>query len=174
MLTVTKLARACGLSRSTLLYYEAEGLLSPPVRSAGNYRCYSDRDLVRLRQICAYRDAGLSIGDIRALLDRPLPDAAPVLERRLVELNAEIENLRGQQKAILALMQNRKIFRKGKVMTKEKWTSIMKATGFTEDEMRRWHVEFERAAPEDHQQFLEYLQIGAEEIGRIRGWSRGA
>jgi len=34
-LTITKLARACGLSRTTVLYYESVGLLRPPRRSRG-------------------------------------------------------------------------------------------------------------------------------------------
>ncbi len=53
-------------------------------------------------------------------------------------------------------------------MTKEKWVSIMKAAGLTEADMQRWHVEFERAAPDDHQQFLEYLRIQEPEIQTIR------
>ena len=57
-------------------------------------------------------------------------------------------------------------------MTKEKWTAILRDTGFTDEEMNRWHVEFERSAPDDHQQFLEYLQIEAGEIAHIRDWSR--
>ena len=69
MLTVTKLARRCGLSRSTLLYYESIGLLRPAQRSVGNYRCYGEQDAERLRQICFYRDAGLKLEDVRAVLD---------------------------------------------------------------------------------------------------------
>ena len=57
-------------------------------------------------------------------------------------------------------------------MTKEKWTSIMKASGFSEADMHRWHVEFERSAPDDHQQFLEFLHIPTEEVHSIREWSR--
>ena len=57
-------------------------------------------------------------------------------------------------------------------MNKEKWVAIMKAAGFAEDDMRKWHQEFERAAPEDHQEFLEYLKIPAAEVERIRAWSR--
>ncbi len=47
----------------------------------------------------------------------------------------------------------------------------LKASGLTEADMRRWHVEFERAAPEDHQQFLEFLHIPEGEIRTIRDWS---
>ena len=57
-------------------------------------------------------------------------------------------------------------------MTKDKWVEIMRATGFSEDDMHRWHVQFEQAAPDDHQQFLEFLHIQPDEIGKIRDWSR--
>ena len=59
-------------------------------------------------------------------------------------------------------------------ITKEKWVSIMHAAGFSEEDMRRWHKQFEEQAPEEHQQFLEYLRIPTEEIGSIRRWSREA
>ena len=59
-------------------------------------------------------------------------------------------------------------------MNKEKWVAIMKAAGFADDDMHKWHKEFERAAPEDHQEFLEYLKIPKTEIDRIRAWSRKA
>jgi len=172
MLTVTKLARSCGLSRSTVLYYESIGLLKSASRSRGNYRVYGARDLRRLEQICVYRGAGLKLGDIRAILDRPENDAAAILKRRLAELNAEVETMRRYQRAILLLIQNKESTRRPKAMTKEKWTSIMKSAGFTEADMHRWHVEFERSAPDDHQQFLEFLHIPPEETRTIRERSR--
>src|SRR5579864_4346905 len=98
MWTVTKLARHCGLSRSTLLYYESIGLLKATARSAANYRHYGERDLQRLQQICAYRNAGLTLADIRAILDRRETDASAVLKRRLVALDAEIETRRAHQR----------------------------------------------------------------------------
>jgi DNA-binding transcriptional MerR regulator len=90
MFTVTKLARLCGLSRTALLYYESIGLMPPAQRSGGNYRCYGEADMQRLLQICAYRDAGLKLEDIRIIMDRQGGDAYGVLKRRLLELDAEI------------------------------------------------------------------------------------
>ncbi len=171
MLTVSKLARRCGLSRSALLYYEAIGLMRPAARSGGNYRCYGDKDLQRLQQICLYRDAGLKLADIRSILDRPGGDASSVLKRRLLELDTEIQTLREHQRTILTLLQH-KDFRRTKVITKDKWVAIMKGCGFTQDQMHRWHEEFERAAPAEHQEFLEFLHINADEIKQIRDWSR--
>jgi DNA-binding transcriptional MerR regulator len=172
MLTVSRLARRCGLSRSALLYYESIGLLAPAARSGSNYRRYSEKDARRLEQICAYRDAGLKLDDIRTILDRPEDDASSVLKRRLIELNGEIETLRNHQRAILQLLRSSEFNERTDMNTKEKWVSVMKAAGFTEADMHRWHTAFEKSAPEEHQEFLEFLHIPKEEIATIREWSR--
>jgi len=171
MWTVTQLARRCGLSRSTLLYYESIGLLKAPARSAAQYRHYGAREFERLQQICAYRNAGLTLADIRTLLDRRETDAAAVLKRRLIAIDGEIQTLRAHQRAILKLLNNTRMER-NEMITKEKWISIMEASGLNEQDMHRWHAEFERSAPAEHQEFLEFLHIPAEEIRAIREWSR--
>jgi DNA-binding transcriptional MerR regulator len=172
MMTVSALARKCGLSRSTLLYYEAQGLLRRPPRTTGNYRAYSEEDLLRVEQIGRYRKMGLSVAEIGTLLRKPGDGAAAILERRLVVIDAEIEALRGHQRAILRLLQRSHRFRRNEMITKERWVSIMRAAGLSEDDMHRWHVEFEKAAPEEHQEFLEFIRIPKEEIVEIREWSR--
>ena len=117
-MTVTRLARSCNLARSTVLYYESIGLLTRPRRSAGNYRVYSEKDLDRLRQICTYRDAGLTLADIRSILDAPGGNAAAVLRRRLTELSAGIERWREHQRAIARLLKTTDRFRRLPVVTK--------------------------------------------------------
>ena len=172
MLTVTRLARRCGLSRSTVLYYESIGLLKPARRTGSHYREYGDKDRQRLEQICVYRNAGLKLRDIRSLLDGADSDASTVLKRRLVEISAEIEKLREHQGAIVKLLQNKHQLRRANVITKDKWVSIMQASGFSEADMHRWHAQFEKSAPGEHQEFLEFLHIPADEIRSIREWSR--
>jgi hypothetical protein len=58
-----------------------------------------------------------------------------------------------------------------KVITKDKWVSIMRGCGFSDDQMHRWHQEFEKSAPAEHQEFLEFLHIPTDEIKKIREWS---
>ena len=171
MWTETKFARRAGLSRTALLYYESIGLMRPPERSQGNYRCYGERDLSRLLEIRAYRDAGLSLADIRAILERRAGDAAIVLRRRLMELDGEIRTLREHQAAILKLLSHRSL-RREQMITKQKWVAIMKACGLSDEQMHRWHAEFERSAPEEHEEFLKFLHIPAAEIKSIREQSR--
>jgi len=172
MFTVTQLARRCSLSRGTLLYYESIGLLKRPSRTAGNYRAYGEKDLWRLEQICIYRKAGVKLADIRDLLDRPGGGVVEVLQRRLKEIDVEIERLREHQRAIFRLLRSKRPIGRSDVVTKEKWISVMKAAGFTEADMNRWHAEFERSAPDEHQEFLEFLHIPADEISKIRVWSK--
>ena len=57
------------------------------------------------------------------------------------------------------------------MVTKQKWIEIMRAAGFSDDQMHRWHREFEKAAPAEHQEFLEFLHIPADEVKEIRAWS---
>lgn len=185
MWTVTQMARQAGLSRTTLLYYESIGLLRPARSGSGSYRRYTATDRARLDQIVFYKAAGLKLADIKAILAEDGGGAAArnarnssnrnlasILERRLRELQAEIDSRRSQQRVILGLLRNKNSLGRYKVISKEKWVSIMQAAGFTEPEMQRWHVEFEHAAPAEHQEFLEFLHIPADEIGRIREWSR--
>jgi DNA-binding transcriptional MerR regulator len=172
MLTVSQIAKLCGLSRTTLLYYESIELLDAAERTDGNYRRYSAAEVERLRTICAYRDAGLRLSDIRQLLDESSNDASRVLKRRLLELDEEIGKLREHQNAILRLLEAENGNWRTAEMTKQKWVEIMHAAGLTEEQMQRWHKQFELQAPEEHQKFLEYLQIPAPEIGCIRERSR--
>lgn len=172
-LTITKLARECGLSRTTVLYYESLGLLRTATRSAGNYRIYSDSDLARLREVCAYRASGLKLGDIRSILDRPPTEASAVLERRLLEIASEIQTLREHQRAITRLLGVTNRLRRHRMVTKQKWIEIMRSAGFNEEQMHRWHREFEKTAPGEHQEFLEFLHIPPDEIRQIREWSAG-
>jgi DNA-binding transcriptional MerR regulator len=170
--TVGRLARSFGLSRSTLLYYDTIGLLRPAGRSASNYREYTAGDAERLKQICTYREAGLPLKEIGELLDTGDAEPVRILEKQLEALGAEIAKYREQQRVVVRLLQNRTRFDTVRVMDKERWVALLKATGLDSDDMMRWHAEFERMSPEAHRDFLASLGIPREEIESIRARSR--
>ncbi|MEZ5365991.1 MAG: MerR family transcriptional regulator [Bryobacterales bacterium] len=174
MYTISQLARTCGLTRGALLYFESIGLMRSPPRTPSEYRVYTEADRERLQQICLYRSAGVKLRDIKAILDRRQEGAEAVLKKRLAEIQREIDELRAHQNVILTLLKNRGSLKRTKTMTKDKWVEIMRGAGFTNADMHRWHREFERSSPGDHQEFLEYLHISGEEAERIRAWSRQA
>ena len=174
MLTISQLASRFGLSRSTLLYYDSIGLLSPAMRSRANYRLYSDADVERMELIDLYRQAGLPLKEVARVLDSGQGAAARALGRRLRDVNSEIRRLRRQQQMIVGLLQSEAALRRTRSLDKEGWVAILRASGLSDDDMARWHVEFERLSPEAHQDFLESLGLEDEEIDRIREWSRAS
>jgi DNA-binding transcriptional MerR regulator len=168
MVTVGALARAHGLARSTLLYYDAIGLLRPAARSANGYRRYGPEEERRLGLICTYRRAGLSLDAIRRVLDGASHGLAAVLEERISELDGDIQRLRDQQRLIAGLLERPDLLRCERVLDKRTWVDLLAASGMSEDAMERWHDEFERAAPDKHQHFLELLGLPTAEIATIR------
>lgn len=174
MVTIGRLARRYGLARSTLLYYDAIGLLRPATRSSAGYRRYGEVEERRLEAICRYRRAGLSLAAIAEILDGPATRLATVLERRMRELDEEIAELREQQRLIATLLRRPAVLARQRVIDKSTWTSLLSASGMSEADMRRWHTAFEASAPTKHQEFLELLGLPDDEIQAIRGWARGA
>ena len=72
MYTIGQLAKRFQLSRSTLLYYDAIGLLPASSRSAGGYRLYCQQAVQRMQQIQLYRQAGngVTVNVIRAIAEK--------------------------------------------------------------------------------------------------------
>lgn len=162
-----------GLSRSTLLYYDSIGLLKPARRSSSNYRLYGGDEVRRMEQIELYRQAGLPLAEIARVLDHQDPGSLEqLLEQRLNALNDEIGTLRRQQRLLLELSRNGALSSRAKVVDKDTWVGMLRAAGMNEEEMLRWHREFERSAPNGHQDFLESLGLSAGEVARIRGVSK--
>lgn len=168
MFTVTQLAQASNISRATVLYYEREGLLMPAYRSDNGYRWYGKDEVERLALIVSYRSYGIPVASIATLLDHQKGESQPQLLRdHFKQLEQEIIQLRKQQQAIVALLQEPQLLEENRV-TKERWVEIMKASGFDEEAMCRWHQKFEEMELDEHQKFLESLGIDADEIKRIR------
>ena len=63
------LAREAGVAIDTVRYYERQGLLPPPQRSASGYRQYGQEDVARLRFIRRSKGLGFTLEEIRELLD---------------------------------------------------------------------------------------------------------
>jgi DNA-binding transcriptional MerR regulator len=65
--TISDLAKEFALTTRAIRYYEDEGLLSP--RRAGKRRVYAERERVRVKLILRGKRLGLSLSEIRELLD---------------------------------------------------------------------------------------------------------
>lgn len=68
-LTRSELAHRAGVRPSTIRYYEQQGLLPAPARTARGYRIYTEEYVVRLRFIRRAQALGFSLRTIRELLE---------------------------------------------------------------------------------------------------------
>ncbi|WHH61774.1 MerR family transcriptional regulator [Petroclostridium sp. X23] len=161
-----------GISRSTLLYYDSIGLLTPRMRTRGNYRVYSKEDIARLEHIFLYRETGVSLEDIKTILDSPKSSLSDIFEKRLESLNDEINKIKFQQRFIINILKNKELPLQTSLIEKENFVDILKTIGLKEEEMDKLHAEFERRYPKEHQTFLEFLGISVDEIRLIREYSQ--
>ncbi len=177
--TLGQLAKAAGLARASLLYYESLGLLTPAGRSAAGYRLYGEAELERLRTIRQFREAGLPLATIRILLAeseaksaKETAGPAELLEARLLGMCKEVERLRNQQKLLARLLATRE-FRAGRpCKDKDAWVALLRSAGFSEEDMQHWHADFEASHPDEHAAFLASLGLAPREVAKIRHWSR--
>jgi Cu(I)-responsive transcriptional regulator len=98
-LKIGELGRQTGTKVETIRYYEREGLLAEPARTAGNYRAYGIEHLNRLSFIRRSRDLGFSLDQVRALLrladrrDQPCDAVDAIALEHLAEIDRKIGDL---------------------------------------------------------------------------------
>nr|WP_086940747.1 MerR family transcriptional regulator [Thaumasiovibrio occultus] len=125
MYRISELAERVGLSRSTLLYYEKQGLINGQ-RLANGYRTYSERDLQRLRLIQKLQAGGLSLKECMACLDAKVD--RQLLQNRLAHLDAEIAQKQQSRELLAALL--------------------------GEGPLKQWHESVDQVAPDAHFDWL--------------------
>lgn len=171
--SISKLAKSCGLSRTSLLYYDRLGLLKPSGRTASGYRYYTDAEQARLERIGHFREAGLTLKEIRAVLASGGKPGTRLLETRLRETAENLAGLKHQQRLLAGMLRQVASGKRHRIVDVKLWVEMLDAAGMDENARRRWHTEFEHRAPEGHREFLLSLGIPAEEATRIQQWSRG-
>jgi DNA-binding transcriptional MerR regulator len=171
--SISRLARAFGLSRSTLLYYDRIRLLTACGRTGSGYRFYSKKDYRRLERIRQFREAGLTLKEIRGVLSSGGKPGAKLLDKRMRETVAMIVDLKNQQRVLARMFSRIASGSTAGPVDVDLWVEMLEAAGMDEKARKLWHTEFERRAPEGHNEFLLSLGIPAEEAAKIRRWSRG-
>lgn len=93
-LTVKQLARSSGISVRTLHHYHEIGLLPPALIGGNGYRYYGQDEALRLQQILFWREFGMRLADIAAVLDSPDFDPIRALEMHRSRLTGEAGRIR--------------------------------------------------------------------------------
>ena len=102
---ITELAGRAGVAASAVRWYEQQGVIPAPPRSANGYRQYDEADLARLRLVVALRRLGLAPEDAgrlaRLCLERGAVDLdlAPMLADQRAAISrqrADLDRLEGE------------------------------------------------------------------------------
>jgi DNA-binding transcriptional MerR regulator len=100
---IGEIAKLLGVTEKTLRHYERVGLLPPPQRTAHSYRVYDNNDVLRARHVMGLRGLGLSLEEIRSLLDDNTKDRTRrqrllgLLDEKLHEIDVMLAVLQGKR-----------------------------------------------------------------------------
>ena len=110
--SISELAREFDVTPRAIRFYEDQGLLAP--RRDGQRRIYTPRDRTRLKLTLRGKRLGLTLSEIRELIDmyEPGRDQRPQLERFLAVLDAHKTSLQQQQADLEAQLSEIRAFEK--------------------------------------------------------------
>jgi DNA-binding transcriptional MerR regulator len=94
-ITIGQLGRRVGLRPSAIRYYEAQGILGSPDRSAKGYRLYGPEAIIRLQFIRRSKELGFSLDEVRQLIERSRNQPPCALSR-----SDRASSCRGRERAL--------------------------------------------------------------------------
>lgn len=109
MLRIGELSELAGTTSNAVRFYHGAGLLKEPERSEAEYRLYGEADLVSLGRILRLRSLGLSVPQIRYILNSGSNDESralkEALESKLEDLSSQIVELDAAKEQIEETLQ---------------------------------------------------------------------
>jgi len=95
-LKIGEFAKRSGVTVKTLLHYDKIGLLQPSLKTQAGYRIYCDEDFIKLQQIITLKFIGLSLEEIKQLINEKnqnIENIISVQTRALEEKKKHIETV---------------------------------------------------------------------------------
>lgn len=88
------------IPRSTLRYYDREGIISPKFRKENNYRYYTRAQIITIKKITTMRKLGLTLDEIKIFFNEKTDEREKekkdeiLIEKVLERINEDIEKLK--------------------------------------------------------------------------------
>lgn len=101
---IQQLSQKTGISKRNIHFYIKEELLTPKTDPTNGYYNFSDNDYKQLVLIMYFRDMGLSIANIKALLNNPA-SAEYYLRMHISRLEQEIETFSKNKNQIFSILE---------------------------------------------------------------------
>ena len=109
--TIGDVAKQAKVRIETLRYYEREGLVASPPRSASNYRLYPEDTVRRVQFIKRAQELGFSLKEIKELLSLrvdPTTSCADVRNRaqeKITTIEEKVRTLKAMKHALMQLVE---------------------------------------------------------------------
>ncbi|MGV2986582.1 MerR family transcriptional regulator [Vibrio sp. E150_011] len=143
MYRISELAAKVGLSRTALLYYEKQHLIEGH-RLENGYRVYQDSDVQRVRLIQRLQAGGLTLSECKACLQAKVDRS--LLQKRLSALDEEIAKKQASRQLLAAML--------------------------GEGDIRAWHEQTDKLAPDAHLDWLIKQGFNEKEALRLKWLSK--
>ncbi|WP_379152987.1 MerR family transcriptional regulator [Paenibacillus sp. sgz5001063] len=119
---VGDLAKITGLTVRTLRFYDQIGLFSPSGQTDSGHRLYNESDLSRLQQIVSLKELGLSLDEVKCLLEGGQISALEIVDLQIARIKDQIKL---QQRLLEQLQYVSKSIQVKAPLTVEDFTSIL-------------------------------------------------
>lgn len=109
---ISELAKRAQINPHTLRYYEKQGLFRPSLRTANNYRDYSEDDLLTAQFIKRCKESGFSLDETSKLLaikddkrQHVCAEAKSITTSKIQKITEQIKQLQHMQSTLKNLAQ---------------------------------------------------------------------
>ncbi|MEU0056571.1 MerR family transcriptional regulator [Streptomyces sp. NPDC006334] len=151
-LTVGQVSARLGVTVRALHHWDEIGLARPSLRTVAGYRLYTAGDLQRLHRVVVYREIGLGLDGIRAVLDDSAADVPGALREQRAQVTERIDRL---QRLGTGLDRMIDAHERGLLLTAEQQASV-----FGPDWKPEWPTEARRRYG-DTAQWRQYAELSA-------------
>jgi DNA-binding transcriptional MerR regulator len=147
---IKEFAALTGTTVRALHHYDQIGLLRPSGRRPNGYRVYTPDDLLRLEQIIALKFLGLSLQEIKRIMQGPARTVKNSLRVQSGIIAEEARRLEGAARAIRQVIRQ---LETGKKMNFGKVIKIIQEIQMSEERKKNWAERF--YTPEEMKEFEE-------------------
>lgn len=122
---ISEFAKRSGVTVKTLHYYDSIGVLQPSIKTESGYRIYCNEDFIKLQQITTLKFIGLSLEEIKQLINRESENLESIID---IQTRALEENKKHIEVVLMALNKAKKQMQNSGFLEVEQLIDITKMT----------------------------------------------
>ncbi|WP_202127874.1 MerR family transcriptional regulator [Clostridium sp. C2-6-12] len=122
---ISEFAKRSGVTVKTLRYYDKRGVLQPSIKTDTGYRIYCDEDFIKLQQITTLKFIGLSLEEIKKLLNKKSENLESIID---IQTKALEENQKHIEVVLMALNKAKKQIKEKGFLEVQQLIDITKIT----------------------------------------------